>query len=94
MLTTPEQPRQISCVAAVICSTVCLAIVFFAIGGGIVGLMDGRTYTMGRGVHDLIVRQDTPGKFWFWIAAHFLSGIVGCIGAAIIFIFSFRRVQQ
>ena len=45
-------------------------------------------------MHDLIIKRDTPGEFWFWIVAHFLVAIIGFTGTVLIFVSGYKRIRR
>jgi hypothetical protein len=60
----------------------------------IIGLSAGKIRTLGRGLHYLVIRQDSPGEFWFWIAARFFVVALGLAVSIIVFISCFRRLRR
>jgi hypothetical protein len=60
----------------------------------ITGLSAGKIHTLGRGLHYLVIRQDNPGEFWFWVAARFLVVALGLAVSIMFFISCFRRFRR
>jgi len=95
IMDTPQKNSKPISIAAAICfGLLCFGLGGLTIWGGVSGVLVGKIHTMGKGVHYLIVEQDTPKEFWFWIAAHFLIGILAFIGAVRIFMSGFRQVRR
>jgi len=93
MDTPQKSSKPISPAAAICFGVLCFGLASLTLWSGISGLMAGKTHTMGRGVHDLIVKQDTPGESWCWIVAHFIVAAIGYTGAVIILLSGFRRIR-
>ena len=77
-------------------SGICFGIVFFILGAnslhsGIVGVLTDKTYTLGKGVHDLVLKNDSPYAFWFWIVFRFIITSI-CFFAAVMV--PFRGFKQ
>jgi hypothetical protein len=94
MDTPQNNSKPISLAAAICCGLLCFGLGGLTLWSGVSGVLAGNTHTMGKGVHHLIVEQDTPKEFWFWIAAHFLIGILAFIGATRIVISGFRQPRR
>jgi hypothetical protein len=94
MDTPQKSSKPINSAAAIVFGVLCFGLAGLTFWSGVSGMLAGKTHTMGRGAHDLIVQQDTPREFWFWIAAHFLAAIIGVTGAVLIFISGFRRIRR
>jgi hypothetical protein len=60
----------------------------------IMGLRAGKIHTLGRGMHKLIIKQNTPGEYWFWIGAHFFAMALVFTVSVLFFISIFRRFRM
>jgi len=89
-----KNAKQIGPAAAIFCGIVCFALASIILCSGISGLVSGRTHTLGKGVHYLIVKQDTPGEFWAWIILRFICAATSYTGAVIIFLSGFRKIRR
>jgi hypothetical protein len=59
----------------------CLGLLCFGLAGltfwsGIHGLKIGKIESMGKGVHELISKNNAPTDFWIWIVIHFIAATV------------------
>ena len=94
MDTPQKNSKPISPAAAICFGVLCFGLASLILWSGICGLMAGKTHTIGRGMHHLITKQDTPGEFWFWIVAHFIGAAMSYTGAVMVFLSGFRRIRR
>jgi hypothetical protein len=57
-------------------SLLCLGLAGLILWSGIHGLKTGKISTMGKGMHELILKNNSPTEFWIWIIIHFVAVIV------------------
>lgn len=57
------------------------------------GLKAGTIHTLGRGMHELVIKQNTPDEYWFWIVAHFFVGVLAFIVSILFIIAIFRQFR-
>jgi hypothetical protein len=94
MDTPANKSRVISPTGAIISGALCFGLAGLTFWSGVAGLMAGKTRTLGKGVHELIVKQDTPGLYWFCIAAHFVVALIVFAGAVFIFVSGCKRIRR
>jgi hypothetical protein len=94
-MSTPQQnSKPVNPALLIIIGTLNFALVCWILWRTIAGLIAGKIHTMGRGVHELILQQDSPRLFWFWIAAHFFVVALGLAISALFFISCFKKFRQ
>ena len=94
METPPKNSKEVGPVLAICFGIFGLVAGSVILRNGITGVMAGKTHTIGKGTHYLVIKQDTPGEFWFWIGAHFYGAILVFAGAICFFVYGLRRIWR
>jgi hypothetical protein len=77
MDTPDEDPKPLSPIKAICRLVICSALAIYFLWTGIADLISGATVPMTRyGDKHIIMRQDAPEAFWFWIIAHFAFAVL------------------